>query len=30
MARFLVFDGPLSNDELQQTMDSLKKTYAVR
>lgn len=30
LARFLVFDRPLTNDELQQSMDWLKKTYAIR
>jgi hypothetical protein len=30
LARFPVFDRPLTNGELQQTMDSLKKTYAIR
>lgn len=30
LARFLVFERPLTNDELQQAMDSLKKTYAIR
>ena len=30
LARFLIFDRPLTNDELQQAMDSLKKTYAIR
>lgn len=29
LARFLIFDRPLSNDELQQDMDSLKKMYAI-
>lgn len=30
LARFLVFERPLTNDELQQSMDLLKKTYAIR
>jgi hypothetical protein len=30
LARFQVFERPLMNYELQQTMDSLKKTYAIR
>jgi hypothetical protein len=30
LARFLLFERPLRNDELQQAMDSLKKTYAIR
>jgi len=30
LARFLVYERPLSNDELQQAMDSLRKTYAIR
>jgi len=30
LARFLVCDRPLTNDELQQAMDSLKKTYAIQ
>ena len=30
LARFLIYERPLTNDELQQTMDSLKKTYAIR
>ena len=30
LARFLVFERPLSNDELQQAMASLKKTYAIQ
>jgi hypothetical protein len=30
LARFLVFERPLTKDELQQAMDSLKKTYAIR
>ena len=29
LARFLIYERPLTNDELQQDMDSLKKTYAV-
>jgi hypothetical protein len=29
LARFLVHERPLTNDELQQSMDSLKKTYAI-
>lgn len=29
LARFLVYERPLSNDELQQTMESLKKAYAI-
>ena len=29
LARFLIYDRPLTNDELQQTMESLKKTYAI-
>ena len=29
LARFLIYDRPLGNDELQQDMDSLKKTYAI-
>jgi hypothetical protein len=30
LARFLVFERPLTDDELRQTMDSLKKMYAIR
>ncbi len=30
LARFLIYERPLSNDELQQSMNSLKKTYAIR
>jgi hypothetical protein len=30
LTRFLVFDRPLTNDELQQNMNSLKKTYTIR
>ena len=29
LARFLIYERPLTNDELQQDMDSLKKTYAI-
>ena len=30
LARFLIYERPLTNDELQQTMESLKKTYAIQ
>lgn len=30
LARFLIFDRSLTNDELKQTVDSLKKMYAIR
>ncbi len=30
LARFLIYERPLTNDELQQNMDSLKKTYAIQ
>jgi hypothetical protein len=30
LARFLIYDRPLTSDELQQAVDSLKKTYAIR
>lgn len=30
LARFLIYDRPLTNAELQQSMDSLKKTYSIR
>ena len=29
LARFLIYDRPLTDDELHQTMESLKKTYAI-
>ena len=29
LARFLMYERPLTNDELQQTIESLKKTYAI-
>jgi hypothetical protein len=29
LARFLMYERPLTNDELQQTMESLKKTYGI-
>jgi hypothetical protein len=29
IARFLIYERPLTGDELRQTMDSLKATYAV-
>ena len=29
LARFLIYERPLTNDELQQTMESLKKTYSM-
>jgi hypothetical protein len=30
LARFLIYERPLTDDELRQTMDSLKNTYAIR
>jgi len=30
LARFLIYERPLSNDELQQDMESLKKMYSIR
>lgn len=30
LARFLMYERPLPNDELQQTIESLKKTYAIQ
>jgi hypothetical protein len=30
LARFLMYERPLTSDELQQTMESLKKTYSIR
>jgi len=30
LARFLIYERPLTNDELRQTLESLKKTYAIR
>ena len=29
LAHFLIYDRPLTNDELKQTMESLKKTYVI-
>jgi len=29
LGRFLIYERPLSNDELQQSMDSLKKIYSI-
>ena len=29
LARFLIYERPLDNAELRQTMDSLKKTYGI-
>jgi hypothetical protein len=30
LARFLIYERPLPNDKLQQTMGSLKKSYAIK
>jgi len=30
LARFLIYERPLGNAELQQAVDSLKKTYAIK